>query len=102
MKQGIKVRLTKFAAVDKPEFPTSKAKDYVYGDFNVGVSIPIDYWVEGTLLADITNGNVVQIDRINRNGVEIRGLFHSSLVQSFDEKTGTIKTLNSVYKIEEI
>lgn len=59
-------------------------------------SIPIEYNVEGYLLYDIEVGKNVFIDRIKRNGVDVRGVFTTSRVTEVGEKY--FKTQNSVYQ----
>ena len=58
-------------------------------------SIPIEYNVEGYLLYEIEVGKNVFIDRIKRNGEEVRGLLTTSRVTEVGDKY--FKTQNSVY-----
>jgi len=74
-----------------------------WGLFFEGKSPPVDYWVEGELIHPIEVGKSILLDRHNRNGVEIRGLFHTSVVESVETSEGAIyaQTRNSLYKIEQ-
>ena len=71
------------------EHNMGKPNDYCYS------SIPIEYNVEGYLLYEIEVGKNVFIDRIKRNGVEVRGVFTTSRVTEVGDKY--FKTQNSVY-----
>ena len=71
------------------EHNMGKPNDYCYS------SIPIEYNVEGYLLYDIEVGKNVFIDRIKRNGVEVRGVFTTSRVTEVGDNY--FKTQNSVY-----
>lgn len=64
-------------------------------------SPPIDYWIIGELLT-LEEGKPMVVDRHNRNGIEIRGVFSSSSVKKIDRKDQVvyITTANSLYKME--
>lgn len=98
MKSGDYVIITKLKAVDNPAVPTPDKKDYIPGGINLGVSLPVDYTIEGYLLSDIKVGERVIVDRRKRNGMEIGGLFSSSYVVSLNKDRFT--TQNSVYLIK--
>lgn len=73
-----------------------------WGQFHEGKSPPIDYWVIGELMGPIEIGKSILIDRHSRNGVEIRGVMHTSVVENI-ENDGDVKyitTANSIYKLE--
>ena len=73
-----------------------------WGQFHEGKSPPVDYWIIGDLASSIEVGKPILIDRHIRNGVEIRGIMHTSIVRKIDND-GDIKyitTDNSVYKLE--
>lgn len=65
-----------------------------------GYSIPMEYTVEGQLLAPIEIGKGVSVLRTKRNGVEMTGFFGTSPVTEITKDT--FKTQNSVYKYEYI
>jgi len=58
-------------------------------------SIPIEYNLEGYLMYEIAVGKSVFVDRIKRNGVEVRGVFTTSRVTEVGDNY--FKTQNSVY-----
>lgn len=94
------VRLTKLKAVENPVAPTPLAKDYVSGRDNGMVSLPIDYWVTGTLYEDPQIGLPIKVRRDCRNGEWIDGTMTTSRVQRIDGDM--IYTSNSIYKMEEV
>ena len=59
-----------------------------------GKSLPVDYELEGTLLAPVRLGQQLVVFRHNRNGVAALGLFCSSPVEEIMVVTG-----NSVYRL---
>jgi hypothetical protein len=94
------IRLRKIDAVKYAAYRTPSKKEYNYGNYNEGISLPIDYWVEGYLLAEPTVGKTVVVDRVSRNGEKVSGMMVTSTVTEVFE--GGFKTLNSVYKIDYI
>jgi hypothetical protein len=64
------------------------------------MSLPNNYVIEGVLDSDVEVGKMVQGIRTKRNGVEIPGYFHTSVIQKIDGDI--LETLNSKYKIEQI
>jgi hypothetical protein len=96
MKQRVKIQ--KIGAAANALAPTPDNKDYVPGEVNEGVSLPVEYCIEGYLLKAIEHGVSVVIDRYARNGVSAVGMFVSSPVIEFDSTTFT--TYNSIYSIE--
>lgn len=73
-----------------------------WGQFHEGKSPPVDYWVIGELMGSIEVGKAIMIDRHNRNGVEVRGVMYTSVVEKI-ENDGDVKyitTANSLYKLE--
>jgi len=93
-------RISKLAPVTDPEYPTPSMEDYETGKLNGNVSIPVDYWIEGYLTDEPEVGKPVVVDRVNRCGVKMPGIFTSSIVTEITD-TG-FKTLNSVYNLEYI
>lgn len=100
MKAKDYVRLTKLKEANNPIAPTPNKKDYVPGTDNGFVSLPIDYTVEGYLLADVKVGDIIQVDRRKRNGVEMLGFMSTSSITKINKDT--IETRNSIYKIEKL
>lgn len=97
------VKCSKLSAVDKPDSPTAAADDYEYGNVNLGVSVPVDYWVTGELKNNPEVGQPLYIARDCRNGVRVDGDFRTSPVVNIESDNGKLKisTRNSVYLLEE-
>jgi hypothetical protein len=97
-----KVKISKLKAGENPEYPTSDKNNFKYGEDNEGFSLPIDYYVTGTLLYDLKVGKPAHILRENRNGVEALGVFQTSIINTIEKvDNGLIfYTLNSIYRLE--
>ena len=93
-----KVKIIKIAAVEEARVPTPEFNNFVQGVDNNGVSLPIDYTVEGYLQNDIEVGKPVLMLRTKRNDVECQGLFTTSEVRELTSYG--FNTLNSKYTIE--
>ena len=93
-----RVKIQKLRAAVNALAPTPDHKDYVPGEVNEGMSLPVEYCIEGYLLKPIEHGESVAVDRYARNGVPAAGMFVSSPVIEFDSTTFT--TYNSIYSIE--
>lgn len=96
MKKGAPVRITKLRATPGgvpacpwPLYP-GLGRDGI-------LSLPVAYWMEGFLLADIVTRGFILLDRRRRNHVVARGIFTSSRIWRIagDEVT----TNNSVYRV---
>ena len=100
----MKVRITKLASVDNPEFPTPSMEGYKCGKDNGNLSLPAEYYAEGYLISRIEIGKSIRMERHNRNGVECLGIFETSPVVAMEEKEGQIfvETANSKYQIDHI
>ncbi len=77
--------------------PALKMEEHIMGEpptdnYN---SIPIEYNLEGYLMYEIEVGKNVIVDRTNRNGEEVCGLFTTSRVTEVGDNY--FKTQNSVY-----
>jgi hypothetical protein len=77
---------------------------YAMGEINHGVSLPIDYVLEGYEINPPVVGEQYRVFRTIRNGVNMPGVFEST---TCTEVFGTAEqglilfsTLNSTYKIE--
>lgn len=77
--------------------PARNMDEHIMGEPNDNCysSIPIEYNVEGYLLYEIEVGKNVFIDRLKRNGVDVRGVFTTSRVTEVGDKY--FKTQNSLY-----
>lgn len=104
MKKGNYVRITKFGEKENPLFKSADARNFKAGEVNSGVSLPMDYWVEGHLSESVVEGKPVKMFREVRNGVKSAGIFQTSPVTKI-EKSGVgicdiVETHNSKYMIE--
>lgn len=85
MKAGTRVRVTKKDA-EKPR-----------------EDMPNGYWVEGVLVLDLKVGRRILVDRKIRNGIEIDGVFESSLVVMIQwQNPVEVTTQNSTWLVEEV
>jgi hypothetical protein len=75
-------------------------QDYVAGQDNGDVSLPIEYYLEGHMPEEPTVGRSLIVHRSSRNGIKIAGIFTTSEVTEVTEYG--FKTLNSIYKLEYI
>lgn len=90
-----RIHIEKVAEV-KSGLPANPKGAHVPGEEqNENFSLPIEYWIEGTLINPIEVGNPVCIQRDNRNGIKIDGYFTSTNVT--EVTTNQFKTQNSVY-----
>ncbi len=96
-KSGDYVRVIKLSESATAELLAAAKEVYRYGEDNDGVSLPVDYWVEGYLLEPIRAGFGIHIDRRIRNGFETPGEFTSSPVMLFNGPIAI--TRNSKYLI---
>lgn len=97
IKQGDYIHLKKMSIAPNPRSPTGKKSTYKYGKENPGVSVPVDYWIEGVVWTEPKVGSPLFVFRLIRNGVESEGMFNTSPITSI--KGNSFNTLNSVYKI---
>ena len=76
--------------------PAIKMEEHIAGESQGNnYSVPVEYNLEGSLIYDIAVGKNVIVERIKRNGVEVRGLFTTSRVTEVG--ASYFKTQNSVY-----
>lgn len=104
MKSGDKVKLRKLAiSTSGIALPPRDAASYIFGEDNgLEVSVPIYYWVEGVLEADVEIGQPIRILRHSRNGIPILGQLVSSPVIEICPRAKEIRimTANSIYALE--
>lgn len=96
----LKVKISKIAHLEDAIHDAPPIHDYVAGEDNGNVSLPVEYYLEGIMPEEPTVGKSLTVIRTSRNGIEIGGLFTTSRVTEVT-KDG-FKTLNSVYKLEYI
>ena len=76
--------------------PAIKMEEHIAGESQGNnYSVPVEYNLEGSLIYDIEVGKNVIVERIKRNGVEVRGLFTTSRVTEVGNNY--FKTQNSLY-----
>jgi hypothetical protein len=96
----MKVKISKIAHLDDALCDAPPMQDYLVGEHNGNVSLPVEYWLEGYIVGELTVGESLVVNRTSRNGIEVGGIFTTSEVTEIT-KDG-FKTLNSVYKLEYI
>ena len=89
------VRVTKLSPVEKANYSTPKFEDYKPGAYNGDVSLPIDYWITGTLVHNVTVGSSIIVARDCRNGVKTPGFMKTSTITKIEGNK--IYTENSIY-----
>ena len=76
--------------------PAIKMEEHIAGESQGNnYSVPVEYNLEGSLIYDIEVGKNVIVERIKRNGVEVRGVFTTSRVTEVGDNY--FKTQNSLY-----
>ena len=99
LKKGAYVRVTKLRATEGG-MPACPRPLYSPGAWHNVLSLPIGYWMEGTLLADVVKLGAILLRRRFRDGVDAQGIFRSTQICTVVDKE--IMTYNSVYLIEEV
>lgn len=93
------VRLTKIAQTSDPLVPPASWDKFHPGRPDNGiVSLPIDYWLEGFLVAEPELEKPLRVARYIRNDVVFPGIFRSTALVMIEENL--LYTLNSIYRIE--
>lgn len=95
-----KVKVTKLQESENPDFKADNPETHRAGKDNGAVSLPVEYTIEGTLIAEPEVGGFIAVDRTKRNGVECFGYFRSSRIVNVSEDK--IETANSIYLIENL
>lgn len=87
------VRLTKIDKTDDARYETPTKEDFI--EYKPVGTPFVGYWTEGFLIAPVSVGSTVWIDRRVKNGEPAVGDFRTSVIKKIvgDE----IHTLNSVY-----
>ena len=99
----MKVKITKIGESKNPNFRAADWKQFEAGKDNPGVSLPVDYTIEGYILGEIKEGYPLTVARTKRNDVEINGTFISSKLKDISGdliKGYLVSTENSLYRIE--
>lgn len=93
-----RIKIEKVAEV-RTGLPANPKGAHVDGQLqNENFSLPLEYTIEGALLAEIRVGESVRVLRDKRNGVEVVGSFVTSPVTEVTNKQ--FRTRNSVYNYE--
>jgi len=97
------VKVKKIGRPANPEYETAQWSEYDEGEVNTK-SPPVLYTVKGNLLSEIEEGNLLRIERYERNGTEQYGLMRTSRIQMVEDLPHVviIDTQNSTYKIIDI
>src|SRR5687767_9948970 len=93
------LRYVSVMKVDTSDVPVAEAGDlrtYYFGQINPGRTLPINYSLEGWLVAPPKIGAPVQVLRTARNGISIPGIFSSTPVVAIPNE-GEFHTANSKY-----
>lgn len=93
-----KVRIKKIGVAENALADAGDAATYKFGKINEGVSLPVEYEIEGFLSSRIEVGFPVVIARTKRNGVEETGILKTSAVTDVTDKG--FSTRNSLYTVE--
>jgi hypothetical protein len=97
LKEGAYVRLTKLRAAPGG-MPACPRPIYTPGAWTNILSLPILYWMEGILVADVVKRDLIRLDRRVRDGVIARGVFSSTPICAINGNEVT--TYNSIYLVE--
>jgi hypothetical protein len=110
MKRLTKIDINPDSLVFQAQTIEEYRKDQEKGWFSIyeGKSPPIAYETVGELIGEIKCGSPILMNRFFRSDVtgaliEMRGVFHSSIVRNVEERNGVtyVTTDNSLYKVEE-
>jgi hypothetical protein len=96
------VRLRKLSAAPDTLVPTPLKEEVLEGGLNIGMSLPVDYELEGRLDAPLEIGKPISLLRHKRNGVRIFGITTTSYVKAMYLDQGLIETENSIYIIDRV
>lgn len=104
MFKGKTVLIHKIAAAEAPHLPTPSASEYVPGEYNGAVSVPVDYEVMGSLANDIVIGDGAVMYRTHRNGIRAFGIWQTSPITEINSRPNFVefKTQNSIYHLYEL
>jgi hypothetical protein len=97
MKRGQLIRLEKLAAVPGAERATPSADNFIPGQNNGNVSLPVAYTVDGILNYNIEKDHQLSLTRLKRNGVESLGVTITSPITLIENDL--LYTENSIYRL---
>jgi hypothetical protein len=91
-----RIHIEKYLAALKG-LPPNPKEAHIPGEAqNENFSLPLDYWIEGTLTEEMAVGKSVVVMREVRNGLDVTGLFQTTPVVELTDDTFT--TMNSIYR----
>lgn len=97
------VKISKIGIAANALYPTPAVEEYIPGEDNGAVSLPVSYTVEGYLVSPIKKTQHITVQREKRNGISVAGFFSTSEVEKLTKINDTnyvVETLNSVYTVE--
>ena len=95
---GASVRISKVSSVKNPVAESGSWENWIPGSLENTGSLPVDYELEGVLLAPLIVGGRIQAYRTSRNGIKADGLFESTAIVRI-RKGSLVETINSVYRV---
>lgn len=99
LEKGAYVRITKLR-VAVGGIPACPKPIYAPGLWTKALSLPLNYWMEGILVADVRKNGIIRLERRIRDGVVADGFFTSTRIYSV--KGDKVRTFNSIYLIETV
>lgn len=94
----ILVTIEKIDASPDPKSPPRSWESWIIGSFENQSSLPISYSLRGYLMAPIQYGYPMEVFGIERNGVEVYGIFCSTPIVEIWAH-GLIETYTSIYRL---
>jgi hypothetical protein len=95
---GTTVMITKLSACNNPVVGPGSWENWVPGGAENRGSLPVDYELQGVLMAPVRVGGQIHVFRTWRNGVEADGFFESTPIVKI-RKPSLVETFNSVYRV---
>jgi len=95
---GTAVLITKLSACNNPVVGPGCWEHWIPGGADNKGSLPVDYELQGVLLAPVRVGGQIHVFRTCRNGVRADGFFYSTPIVKIREPS-LVETFNSVYRV---
>ena len=92
------VLITKLSACNNPVVGPGSWDHWIPGCADNQGSLPVDYELQGILMAQVRVGGQLHVFRTCRNGVEADGVFESTPIVTIRDPS-LVETLNSVYRV---
>lgn len=103
--KGDQIRVRKVSASANPQVRTPSKEEHVPGEAAPITSLPVDYEMEGELLADLSIGKGLYMFRTKRNGIERPGITETSMIidMRLEELSDLVlETENSIYTVHRL